>query len=56
MGSTLTRSYLEKVSGIFTGSDIPVNCSLPLDYGFLGEEVSDRVLVVKSHYPYFRSA
>jgi hypothetical protein len=55
MGSTFSRAYIEKVSGIFTGSDIPALCPLPLDYGFLGEEVWDRVIVFKSHYPYVRS-
>jgi len=54
-GNTLLRGLLEKVTGIFTGSD-----SRPMRYlaedlrdrGLLGESiVSKRVWIVKTHYP-----
>ena len=54
-GNTLIRSYIEKVSGIYTGSDCDVKRKLNrdlLDYGLLGEGcVDNRVFVIKTHYP-----
>lgn len=54
-GNTLLRSYLEKVTGLATGSDSDVHKKLNkvlFDGGFAAEGISDkRALFVKSHYP-----
>ena len=54
-GNTLIRTYLEKLTRIYTGSDCdvrrPLNKQLQ-DMGMAGEgQIDDRVWIVKSHYP-----
>ena len=53
-GNTFMRSILEKVTGIFTGSDIvPVGMELDIVDGGLygGSVVDERAWFFKSHYP-----
>jgi len=54
-GNTLIRSYLEKISGTFTGSDCDVRRPLNADLkskGLEGEGIVDqRVWFVKTHFP-----
>ncbi len=54
-GNTLSRSYLETISRIYTGSDCdtrrPLNRHL-LEMGLVGEgTVDNKVWIVKSHFP-----
>ena len=54
-GNTLLRAYLEKITGLVTGSDCDI--TKPLNYalyqaGLQGEGIFDaRCQVIKSHYP-----
>ena len=54
-GNTLIRSYIEKITGIITGSDHVIDLKLNRDLfelGMAGEGVIDEtVWIVKSHYP-----
>ena len=51
----MIRSYLERILGIYTGSDHNTDLKLTKDLyelGMTGEgELDDKVWVVKSHYP-----
>ena len=54
-GNTMIRAYLDKITGIYTGSaifkDNPMNKALKAG-GLAGETVNDRrVLIAKNHYP-----
>jgi len=54
-GNTMIRAYLDKITGIYTGSaifkDNPMNKALKQG-GLAGETVNDRrVLIAKNHYP-----
>jgi hypothetical protein len=54
-GNTLLRSYLEKITGIYTGSahdtDLKLNRDL-FELGMTGEgRMDDSVWIVKTHYP-----
>lgn len=54
-GNTLSRAYLEKITGLVTGSDGMLNLGLVKflkEQGFMGEGIVDkRMWVVKTHYP-----
>jgi hypothetical protein len=54
-GNTLLRAFLEKVTGLITGSDCDITKKLNvalMDLGLAGEGLVDkRVWVVKTHYP-----
>lgn len=54
-GNTLIRSYLEKITGVVTGSDHILDLKLNRDLfelGMAGEgKIDDTVWIVKSHYP-----
>jgi hypothetical protein len=54
-GNTLIRSYIEKITGVITGSDHNTHLKLNRDLfelGMAGEGViDDTVWVVKTHYP-----
>ena len=54
-GNTLLRSYLEKITGLATGSDTDISQSLNkalLTAGLQGEGLVDkRVWIIKTHYP-----
>jgi hypothetical protein len=59
-GNSLTRKYLEDITGIITGSNMdnryPRNLALTL-CGFKGETVwNDSVWVYKSHIPYVKAS
>ena len=51
-GNTFLRKYLELITGVTTGSEMPIS-TMPLNLlGMIGEQVADdTVWVVKSHYP-----
>ena len=54
-GNTLLRSYLEKLTKVYTGSDCdlrrPLNMQLK-EMGLQGEgQLDDSVWIVKTHYP-----
>ena len=54
-GNTLIRTYLEKLTRVYTGSDCdvrrPLNKQLQ-DMGMAGEgQIDSKVWIVKSHYP-----
>jgi hypothetical protein len=54
-GNTLLRSYCEKLTGIYTGSDCSAKRKLNrelLEMGLKGESILDKsVLIVKTHFP-----
>lgn len=54
-GNTLLRSYLEKITGLVTGSDTDISHGLNkalLNAGLQGEGLVDkRVWIIKTHYP-----
>jgi len=54
-GNTMLRKYIEKLTGIYTGSDCDIKRNLNrqlLEMGMKGEGTTgDKVLIVKSHYP-----
>lgn len=54
-GNTLIRSYLEKITSVYTGSDCDVKRKLNrdlLELGMQGEgRINDSVWIVKTHYP-----
>eukprot|EP00546_Thalassionema_frauenfeldii_P004996 CAMPEP_0178908092 /NCGR_PEP_ID=MMETSP0786-20121207/7731_1 /TAXON_ID=186022 /ORGANISM="Thalassionema frauenfeldii, Strain CCMP 1798" /LENGTH=321 /DNA_ID=CAMNT_0020579957 /DNA_START=128 /DNA_END=1093 /DNA_ORIENTATION=- len=54
-GNTLVRNLVERTSGIVTGSDNRPDRKLSRDlavrYGLVGEGVTQRVKLVKTHYP-----
>ena len=54
-GNTLLRSYLEKITGLVTGSDTDISHDLNfalMTAGLQGEGLVDkRVWIIKSHYP-----
>ena len=54
-GNTLLRSYCEKMTGIYTGSDCSAKRKLNrelLEMGMKGEGIMDKsVLFVKTHFP-----
>ena len=52
-GNTFLRKYLELITGVTTGSEMPVSAPTPLNIqGMIGEQVADdTVWVVKSHHP-----
>ena len=52
-GNTFLRKYLENITGVVTGSDMPIENPMPLQMaGLLGEGTSDdRCWIVKTHYP-----
>jgi hypothetical protein len=54
-GNTMTRKYIEAVTGVYTGSDMNLSITLPfLCLGMAGEEhVSDdnTVWITKTHWP-----
>ena len=52
-GNTFLRKYLELITGVATGSDMPVENPMPLQMaGLLGEGVvDDSCWIVKTHYP-----
>jgi hypothetical protein len=51
----LIRSYLEKITSTFSGSDCDIKRKLNralLDMGMIGEgKINDSVWIVKSHFP-----
>jgi hypothetical protein len=51
----MLRKYIEKLTGIYTGSDCDIKRNLNrqlLEMGMKGEGTTgDKVLIVKSHYP-----
>jgi hypothetical protein len=53
-GNTFLRKYLEKVTGVVTGSNMSSDVCSPLWLScFMGEEVvDDRVWFVKTHFPH----
>lgn len=53
-GNSFMRKYLDKLTGVTTGSDNPIACNTPLLMsGSKGEFiVDDTVWVTKSHYPW----
>ena len=54
-GNTLIRTYIEQMTGIYTGSDCDRKRNLNkelYEMGLRGESILDKsVLVVKSHFP-----
>ena len=54
-GNTLVRSYLERISGIYTGSDCDISRKLNkelMEMGMTGEGlIGDTVWIIKSHFP-----
>ena len=54
-GVPLLRNYLEKITGVVTGSDSPVSCLLNLakqQSGLKGEEIiNDSVWLTETNYP-----
>ena len=54
-GNTLTRSYLEQLTRIYTGSDCQIHRTLNKQLqsaGLCGEsEIDNKVWIVKTHYP-----
>mmetsp|Transcript_3401 Transcript_3401/g.5104 ORF Transcript_3401/g.5104 Transcript_3401/m.5104 type:complete len:239 (+) Transcript_3401:263-979(+) len=52
-GNTFLRKYIELISGVPTGSEMPVNLLMPLQMsGLIGEEiVDDRCWIIKTHHP-----
>jgi len=52
-GNTFLRKYLELITGVVTGSDMPIENPMPLQMaGLLGEGVvDDSCWIVKTHYP-----
>ena len=52
-GNTFLRKYIETITGISTGSDMPVQTPMPLQMtGMIGEGiVDDRCWVTKTHFP-----
>ena len=54
-GNTLLRGYLEKITGLCSGSDSDITAKLVLDLmksGLAGEGLVDnRVMIIKSHFP-----
>lgn len=54
-GNTLIRTFIEKLTGVFTGSDCDRRRNLNrqlYEMGMKGEGVIDKtVMVVKTHYP-----
>ena len=54
-GNTLVRNLLERATGLVTGSDNrpdrALSRALAVDHNLVGEGVTQRVRVVKSHYP-----
>lgn len=55
LGNTMSRAYLEKITGLLTGADGDMTSELVRvlqDMGFDGEGIIDkRMWIVKSHYP-----
>jgi hypothetical protein len=51
-GNSLTRSYLEKISGIATGSEAKSDLTLQM-IGLIGDghSADDRVWITKTHFP-----
>jgi hypothetical protein len=50
----MLRSYLEQLTGVFTGSDGDLNYALHQSLqhcGFTGEAHLDNVWIIKTHYP-----
>ena len=55
-GNTFLRMYLEKISGIWTGSDMSLKMTFDesMSLGMLGQNITcddNRVWITKSHYP-----
>lgn len=52
-GNSFLRKIIEDVTGVFTGSDMPVLRTLNFQQqGMLGEQVTDNsVWITKTHYP-----
>lgn len=52
-GNSFLRKLLEQVTGVFTGSDMQLEKTLPLQQsGLLGEQIQDNsVWITKTHYP-----
>ena len=54
-GNTLIRSYLEKITNIYTGSDCDISRKLNkdlLEMGMHGEgKIDDSVWIIKTHFP-----
>lgn len=54
-GNTLIRSYLEKITSVYTGSDCDTKRKLNkelFEMGMVGEgKIGNNVWVVKSHFP-----
>ena len=52
-GNTFLRKYLELITGVVTGSEMPLSMPMPLNIqGMFGENVADdTVWIVKSHCP-----
>ena len=54
-GNTMLRAYIEKITGIVTGSDVDIELGLNaalMEEGLEGEGLIDsKVWVVKTHYP-----
>ena len=54
-GNTLLRTLLERVTGVVTGADTrpdrPLSKALAVQHNLVGEGVTKRVRVVKTHYP-----
>lgn len=54
-GNTLLRAYIEKITGVVTGSDCDIQKKLNqalMDMGLAGEGLVDkRVVCVKTHFP-----
>lgn len=52
-GNSFLRKIIEQITGVFTGSDMPIAMTLPFQQqGLLGEETYDNsVWITKTHYP-----
>ena len=54
-GNTFLRSYLEKVTGVFTGADMDIDYTFhEACMGFLGQNItgdSNRIFITKTHEP-----
>ena len=54
-GNTFLRSYLEKVTGVFTGADMDIDWTfMEACMGFLGQNItgdSNRIFITKTHEP-----
>ena len=53
-GNTFLRSYLEKITGVFTGTDMDIDWTFMCIPGSLGQNITgetNRVWITKTHEP-----